>query len=602
MSAICGIVNFDGAPVETGALEKMARAAAAGTPVTVALSSDGGAGFSGSGSTCGLAGGGGLRPDRPCALLAVDARLDNRQALLRSLALPAEPGDERLMAAAYERWGEQWHRHLCGAYAAAAYDRQAGKLLLLRDRSGERGLYWCNTSGGFLFASEPAMLIASGRIGGEPNRLRILAYILGAPAEPTWSYFEGVHRVPEGHQVHLTVDRITTEHYGDWTSVTPEPWDGAAAAPELARRLQEAVDRRLAPRGETGVLLSGGLESSSVAALAAGTLARRGRRLHAFTWTSKSGDGMDETPLSRVLIGSRADIVEHSIEADALWPLSRYPEAYADRSDPETNAFPDLLLATLEAARQQGVTVLMNGIGGDPVAGGLAPELALLLRGRFGALWRRWHLAGLRHAGLLRELRFIARRPRWPDWLTPQARRQAMEAGLDRHFVSGRALSSPDRFRRAALASPANAAALERFDRLSRRFGVRIEAPWHDADLATLVLAFPDRALATAPPAKRLVRAAMAGRLPEPILHAPKAGRRSGLEARGLLGGGRDLVEQILSGSLLEELGLVIGSRLLAAYREKAARQEIAPKLWEVLTAETWLRASAKLGRITGDL
>ena len=95
-------------------------------------------------------------------------------------------------------------------------------------------------------------------------------------------------------------------------------------------------------------------------------------------------------------------MVEHAVEADALWPLSRDPEAYADPSDPETNAFPDLLLATLEAARQEGVSVLMNGIGGDPVAGWLALELALLLRGRFDALWRRWRKVGPRHAGLLR--------------------------------------------------------------------------------------------------------------------------------------------------------------------------------------------------------
>ncbi|HVR98371.1 MAG TPA: asparagine synthase-related protein [Thermoanaerobaculia bacterium] len=577
MSAICGIVSFSGAPVETGALESMTRVVTASAPISTVLSDDGAAGFLSSGAAA-------VRAVSPSFLLAADARIDNREDL----------------ASAYERWGRHWHHHLWGAFAAVVWDQRARELLLLRDRTGERGLYWCRTAGGgVMFASEPAQLVASGRVANEPNRLRILTYLLDAPTAPTWTYFEHVYRVPEGHQVRLTAERVETDCYWDWTSVTPEPWDPRTAAPELARRLEEAVKRRLARQGETGVLLSGGLDSASVAAQAASALERQGQRLHAFTWTSQSGDGIDETPLSRTFIRSRSNVVEHPLEADGLWPFSRYPEAYRDLSDPESNAYPDLLLATLEAAGQQGVTILMNGIGGDPVAGRLAPELALLLRGRLGALRHRWRLTGLRHAGLLRELRFLARRPQWPAWLTPHARRQALEAGLDRPQISWRTLASPDRFRRAALASRANAAALERFDRLNRRYGVRIEAPWHDPDLASLVLGLHDRALDAAPPAKRLLRTAMAEDLPAPILQAATdKSNKSGLRTRGLLGVAREPVERLLSNSRLEELGLVTGSRLLAAYREKASRQQIESKLWEVLTTEAWLRASAGLDRL----
>ncbi len=591
LSALCGLVSFAGAPVAAAVLDRMMGLDRMDRSAVRTETAEGAAfaTLAPAGPTAGRGPG--------AVLLAADARLDNRDELLRALALDATTSDERLMAAAYGRWGERWHRHLRGAYAAALYDRAARKLLLLRDRSGERGLYWCDTGEGFLFASEPAQLVASGRIGGEPHRARLLAYLLGAPAEPTWSYFAQVHRVPEGCQVKVTAEGIELDRYWDWTTVEAASWNGADAAPELARRLGEAVERRLARQGETGVLLSGGLDSTSVAAQAAGALERRGRRLYAFTWTSPSGDGIDETPLSRTLVRSRANMVEHAVEADALWPLSRYPEAYADPSDPETNAFPDLLLATLEAARQEGVSVLMNGIGGDPVAGWLAPELALLLRGRFDALWRRWRKVGPRHAGLLREVRTLVRRPRWPDWLTPAGRRLAAEAGFDRPAASWRVFASRDRFRRTALASPANTAALERFDRLSRRCGVRIEAPWHDPELAALVLALPDRALAAAHPAKPLLRAAMAGQLPAPILAARAAKRRgrSTLRTRGLLAGARPTVERLLTGSRLAELGLVDGARLLADYRQSASPETLPPRLWQLLTAEGWLLASGRL-------
>jgi asparagine synthase (glutamine-hydrolysing) len=594
LSTLCGIVSFEGAPIATSILVRMMGLGNGHGRSALRTETADGAAFAAL-SRDGFAAEPLVRRGRGAGtvLLAADTRLDNREELLRALGLTAAAiSDERLMAAAYERWGEQWHRHLRGAYAAAVYDRAARKLLLLRDRSGERALYWCDTGRSVLFASEPAMLVASGQIGGAPHRGRVLAYLLDVSAEPTWSYFERVHRVPEGCQVRVTTAGFELDRYWDWATVEAASWDGADAAPELARRLEEAVARRLAPQGETGVLLSGGLDSTSVAVQAAGVLQRQGRSLLAFTWTSRSGDGIDETARSRALIASRDNVVEHPIEADALWPLSRYPEAYADPNDPETNAFPDLLLATLEAARERRVRTLMNGIGGDPVAGWLAPELALLLRGRLGTLWRRWRQAGLRHAGILRELRAPTRRRRWPDWLTPEGRRLAREAGLDRSPFSWRGFASRDRFRRTALASPDNAAALERFDRLSRRCGVRVEAPWHDPELAELVLALPDRALAAAPPAKPLLRAAMAETLPAAILDAAtKEGRPSSLRARGLLGGGRERIERILSHSRLEEMGLVNGARLLASYREGASRQVIVPGLWEALAAEGWLRA-----------
>ena len=594
MSPFCGVVDFADAPVAPSLLRAMMQPLTRGDPSALETCTKGsfGAAWLGSGASCEHTTGAGLT-------VVGDTRLDNRQQLAHEIfpePPPAGLTDGELLGAAYARWGQRWHGHLSGAIAAVVWNERERTLVLLRDRVGERGLYWSTTSGRFLFASEASLLIPAGGIGGEPNRLRLLAYLLGAAAEPTWSYFERVQRVPEGSQVRVTAGRIELDRYWDWTTVEARGCGLRDAAPELAQRLRAAVERRLPLQGETGVLLSSGLDSTSVAAAAADTLQGRSRQLYAFTWTAQSGDGIDETPLSRDFIRSRSNVVEHPLEADALWPLSRYPEAYADPSDPEANAFPDLLLATLEAARQQGVTVLMNGIGGDPVAGWLMPELALLLRGRLGALARRWRLSGLRHARLLSELRFLAQRPRWPDWVTPQARRQAKEAGFDRSLVSWRTLSSPDRFRRAALASAANAASLERFDRLSRRYGVRVMAPWHDPDLGSLVLGLPDRALAAVPPAKQMLRAAMARHLPAAILQAPTEKRSPwGLRERGLLGAARRTVEELLSGSRLAEIGLVDGARLLAAYREGASRQAVTPSLWEALTAETWLLANARL-------
>ena len=592
MSAICGIVNFDGAPVEAADLERMAHAAAAGAPVTTALAGDGTTGFAGSGSA-GVAAGRG----RPC-LLAASARIDNREDLREEPTLDIDqPVDTAWLVSAYERWGEGWYRHLRGAFAAAAWEKEPRTLTLLRDPAGERGLYWSRTPRGLLFASEPAQILASGQVSREVNELALLAYLLGAPPDPAWSFFTQVHRAPEGCQVRLTAERIEVDRYWHWTATEAWPRQSPDAASELAHRLQAAVERRLARQGETGVLLSGGLDSSTIAALAAGTLEGRSRSLRAFTWTSQRGDGIDETRLSRALIRSRPNVVERPLEADALWPLSRYPEAYADCNSPETNTYPDLLWSTLEAAREQGVTVLMNGLGGDAVVGWLAPELSLLLSGRLSGLARRWRASGSApwRAGLFREARSLATRRRLPEWLTPRAREMARAAGFDRSPLGWRALSSPCRFRRHALASPSQASALERLERLGRRAGVELSAPWCAPELGALAMSIPGCALEEAPPAKRLLRAAMAGRLPAEILDAGTAkGRTSQLQARGLLRHGRETVEALLSESLLAGSGLVDGAQILARYGQHREAQTTMPRLWEILTAETWLRVAEK--------
>ncbi|HEX6200806.1 MAG TPA: asparagine synthase-related protein, partial [Thermoanaerobaculia bacterium] len=231
----------------------------------------------------------------------------------------------------------------------------------------------------------------------------------------------------------------------------------------------------------------------------------------------------------------------------------------------------------------------MNGIGGDPVVGGLAPELELLRRGRLPALARRWRAGGWRRSAALHRLRAGAGDP-WPDWLTPRARRLAEEAGIERAAVPWRALASADAWRRLALGSPANAAALERFDRLGRRTGVRIAAPWHEPEVAALVLGLPGRALSPEPPQKRLLRDAMRGRLPAEVAAAPTdESVRSRLLRRGLLEEGRSLVEGLLSATALADLGLVDPAAALAAYRRHAETGRLMPGLWALLGVAGWL-------------
>lgn len=602
MTTICGIARFDGQPVETRHLEGMLAPFLRRSPRlvssadrTVAFASLDEESPAATSIVSGLSAGG------PRPLVVSDSRIDNRAELRSRLSIsPAGTGEEiqeaEILRAAYERFGASWHRHLRGAFAIALWDAGRRQLVLLRDPMGERSLYWARREGCVVFSSEPIQVVAGTGSTPQPDLSRMLAYLAQAVPAPTSTFLAGVQRVPEGHQTLITEASSTCEPCWDWSSVAAPAVPAKESAEALGHTLQAAVERRLAPCGGQGILLSGGIDSISVAHFSALALAATSRELTAFTWTSQRGDGIDETALSRLFIESRSNVREHPIPADELWPLSRHPAAYTDPNGPLTNTYPDLLLQTLEEARGRNVHVLANGLGGDPVAGWLAPELSLLLRGRFSALAQRWRGLPWRRRSLVHELRAATRRQPFPAEWSERARRMAREDGLDSPPLLLRTFATRDARRRALISGHFNALALERFDFLHRRTGVRIVAPWQDTDVALLVLGLTDRGFPDLAPAKALQRRALRDHVPPAILASAKLGPApSQLVHDGLLRERRPLIEDLLSFSRLEMLGLVRGGALLQAYREYAAKSRVPPGFWQTLTAEIWLRTMAKL-------
>jgi asparagine synthase (glutamine-hydrolysing) len=585
MTNLFGVVRFDGRTVCRSDLERSARESIGATTPELESWTDGVAGLvSCGGCWAAVDTWAPLAADGGVAVLA-DARVgpDAGNRLFPEGSAPA-------ILAAFRRWGRSWPRQVRGAFAAAIWEPEARRVTLTRDPIGERPLYWRRSGRELRFASEPVQL----RDGAsEPDRVRLLAYLLGAAPDPAATFFRNVHRLPEGHRLVVSPEGSTLERYWDWSAAAPTHLAEGEAAAALRERLERAVERRLPRTGGTGVLLSGGLDSSAVAAVAAVGLGSRGERVHAFTWSSASGDGIDERGISGLLIAASRNVVEHPVAADDLWPLSRFPEAYGDANDPEPNVYPDLLLTTVEAARDAGVATLMNGIGGDVVAGGVVPDRILWSERELGALARRLRSAQLRRCGLLRQI--LPRRRRFPGWLTPEAVSIAREAGLVRPAVPRSALRSRRCFRGHLLSSPFNARTLERFDRLSRRLGVRITAPWHDRDLFDWSLAAPDCALALRPPGKSLLREALSPLVPEAVrLASARKQAVHELRRHGLLVAGRGVVERLLESPRLEAIGLLRGSWLRSRYTEQADRREVMPGLWKIVTAESWLRTVAR--------
>lgn len=583
MTVLAGALDFEGRGVDARNLQAMAVAVPFGGGSRVETWTSRQAGLALAHPRTGLGAGGGLLVRQGALALAGD--------------LPSEPGGfGRSLVEGYAQSGptalrQRAARELSGGFAVALVDEASGSLCLLRDRGGERSLYWTRFDGRVWFATEPAMLLALPGLCGKPDLTRMVAYLLARDASPERSFFKDLHRLPEGTMLVATArgERIEALPKPAMRRISP-----ATAGRELVHGLASAVERRLPSSGETGILLSGGLDSATVACEAARALARARRCLHAFTWSSRRHGDLDERTVSSALIASFPNIVEHVIETDDLWPLCPGASRLEDESDPESNALPELLAVTVARARERDVVVLLNGTGGDAVVGWPMPDLALLASGRCRAAMGRWRRAGFIAAarGALSPLR----RRRLPAWLTPEGCQIARDAGLDRAPVSLRDLLTARAFRRWLLAHSAVAATQERLDRWSRRSGVRLCAPWLDTDLLHLALRLPHGSLEVEGPGKSLVREAWKERLPNAVLANP-TDKEAGMEllVRGLLDEGSARVRALFESSELERLGLISARAVLQQYSERAEQRGIMPGLWSMVTAEVWVRA--QLGR-----
>ncbi|MEU4563498.1 asparagine synthase (glutamine-hydrolyzing) [Actinoplanes sp. NPDC023936] len=212
------------------------------------------------------------------ATLLLDGQIYNWRELRAELAAAGHEftggGDAETAAHAYLRWGSAFAERLDGMFAVVVWDRVRERLVLVRDRLGVKPLFYQRVGAGLTFGSEPKALLAHPLAdhGVDADGLRELLAFTSTPGR---AVFRGMRRVLAGGIVEVDRDGTSERRYWE---LTAEPHtDGLDATVQRVRELLgESVARQLDADTPPGVLLSGGVDSSTVAALAARELARRG--------------------------------------------------------------------------------------------------------------------------------------------------------------------------------------------------------------------------------------------------------------------------------------------------------------------------------------
>jgi asparagine synthase (glutamine-hydrolysing) len=186
--------------------------------------------------------------------------------------------DTETIVHAYEQWGDRAVERLRGMFAFAIWDASRRRLLLARDRMGIKPLYWTLAGTRLLFGSEIKAILESGLVRAEANEEAIPELLSTRYVSGSETLFRGIHRLLPGHVLVFERGTVTTRCWWDIPVGQPHKvstrLSDRNAVAEFRTKLEDAVRTRLMADVPLGMFLSGGLDSSAIAALMAGMIDR----------------------------------------------------------------------------------------------------------------------------------------------------------------------------------------------------------------------------------------------------------------------------------------------------------------------------------------
>ena len=538
--------------------------------------------------------------------ITADARIDCRSELEAELGRAGykvrQPvADCELILRAYAAWGERSVEHLRGDFAFAIWDARERQLFCARDHFGTKPFYYAEFGGTLAFSNTLNCLRMHPEFSGALNEPAIADYLLfGVNTDAAATTFAEIQRLPPAHTLTATAERVRTARY--WSA----PVDGAVRhrrsreyVEELQRLLQAAVTDRM--RGErAAILLSGGLDSGSVAAVAREVTARtRGTsELHAFTVTYAAETAAEETAFARKT-AAFLNVPHQAIPLDGIEPFERRDDPEFAYPEPTDDAFFAGLFEEFRAISTHS-RVALSGEGADNVMHfQMWPFASTLLRekrfGRFLAVSaaylnvRRFPWRGIRY----RANTMLGRNggaPGFPTWIAPEfARRMNLADRWREQNARYESTTHPTLPKaHASLSLPQWQQLFENSDPGVTRHPVEVRYPFLDLRVVNYLLALPAFPWVYE---KSILREAMIGKLPEEVRKRPK----KPLASDPLAGKLRQYRERLAAewGWTEEIEAYITGTKLEAA--QKARTGEPAPEELRPLCLNFWLQTARRL-------
>jgi asparagine synthase (glutamine-hydrolysing) len=465
----------------------------------------------------------------------------------------SDHSDTEVLLYGYRAWGHSLPDRLNGMWAFAVYDKIKRELFLSRDRFGKKPLYYSVQKNTFAFSSELNSLIRHREIKAHVSKESLTKYFAYGYIPAPLSLYEQIYKLPGGCNLVLGTGGLRYSIHRYWDFVL-EPAERVPKAPEeewgeaIRELLLRAVKRRLMSDVPLGVFLSGGIDSSSVAACAAKISGSDRVKSFSIGFTEASFDESEHSRRVASLIGSEHHLKILSMErAGALLPeiVRRLDEPMGDSS----------LLPTYLLCREtrEHVTVALGGDGGDELFAGYDPFRALKRAELYGRL-----VPGPVHEGirmlmarlpvshrnmsldfkLKRTLRGLSYpkalwNPVWLGPLCPEELEELFHEPMDPEQLYSEAIQQWENCRQDNLIDRTlqfytklylQDGILTKVDRASMMNSLEVRAPYLDRDLVDLLRRIPARYKYRNGVSKYILKKALEPLLPRHTLHRPKKG------------------------------------------------------------------------------
>jgi asparagine synthase (glutamine-hydrolysing) len=516
--------------------------------------------------------------------------------------------DTEVLVHLYEQHGEGFVERLRGMFAIALWDEGERRLLLARDRFGIKPLYYRLSGGDISFASELKAMLEQPGFSRAIDPRAVAAYLAFNSIPAPLTVFAEARKLPPGHLLSWRGGEVTLRRYARPQPVAADEVRKGGIdelAAELRDVLRDSIRAHLVADVPVGVLLSGGVDSGGITALAA---AESGEALRTFSIGFEES-GFDEMGRAR-LVAERygTDHRELVLRPDAVELLPKLVETF-DEPFGDSSALPTYLVSELAAGE---VKVALSGEGGDELFGGyytyvadqLAPRvgrLATLAKPLVEALPSGDSRVGFdykakRFARAAANADPLERHHAWKEIHPAQRRRALMGAdpGWDPVDLYRERYAETQGAQRLARMQDVDLGIylvddlLVKTDRASMAHSLELRVPLLDQRVADFALAMPDRLKVRGFAKKRLLRRALAPLLPREIVHGRKQGFSIPLAAwlRGPL---EPFARDVLSPQTLDRQGCLDAAAvtpLLDAHC--SGREDLSRQLWGLMAFTLW--------------
>ncbi|MFZ1879258.1 MAG: asparagine synthase (glutamine-hydrolyzing) [Gaiellaceae bacterium] len=507
--------------------------------------------------------------------------------------------DTEVLVHGYEQWGDKLWERLRGMFAVAVWDARVQRLVLARDRFGIKPLYYRDVDGELSFASELDAL-PKGEIDLDALQGFLTFNVVPAPL----SIFKEIRKLLPGHALTWEEGRATIERYARTGPLPARDDDEGELVEECRARLRDSVRAHLIADVPVGVLLSGGVDSGALAALAA---EESSEPVRTFSIGFEEAS-FDELSGAR-LVAERYGTVhrELTLRPDAALLLPALAEAF-DEPFADSSALPTFLVSKLAA---EDVKVALSGEGGDELFGGYYTYVADLLAERVGPLAARARPlierlpSSSKRVSLDYKLKRFAQAAHLPPLERHHTFKEIFSADMRAELTGTTSSFDPLAGYRERFAATEGSELLTRLqdvdfglylvddlltktDRASMAWSLEARVPFMDTVVSNFAFSLPVRHKVRGFSKKRLLRKAVEPLLPPEVVN----GRKRGFSipaAAWLRGELEPFARETLSTDTLRRQGFLqpaVVSQLIDDHVER--RADLSRQLWGLLAFTLW--------------